>query len=241
MLRRVAEDFDLEEDVVLSFRTSTFDACRGREVVIPESAYSYLWKFLDEVDVGIVERAQGLLYPTQSLHSKTHSLTWKRTKSASRRQQKRAQEKRRAISPIAPEYPPSPLTEDFPAASSTVIYEEAPLDEERSHTIILDGAERGVAGSSKVADMTEGKVVAPSQKSKNADDEHSDDQQLDQLEVSQEEAVRLPLEIADLEPITEPEDSGEGKSNSQKKFKAATTSLSKSNKGTCVVSIIVGC
>ena len=59
MLRRVAEDFDLDEDVVLSFRTSTIDACRGREVVIPESAYIYLWKYLDEVDVSIVERVKG--------------------------------------------------------------------------------------------------------------------------------------------------------------------------------------
>jgi hypothetical protein len=60
MLRRIAEYFDLEEDVVLSLRTSTMDICRGREVVIPESAYIHLWKFLDEVDVTIVERAQGL-------------------------------------------------------------------------------------------------------------------------------------------------------------------------------------
>lgn len=60
MLRRVTEDFDLEEDVVLSLRTSTIDACRGREVIIPESAYIYLRKYLDEVDVSIVERAQGL-------------------------------------------------------------------------------------------------------------------------------------------------------------------------------------
>lgn len=60
MLRRVAEGFDLEEDVVLSLRTSKISACRGREVVIPESAYIYLWKYLDEVDVSIVERAQGL-------------------------------------------------------------------------------------------------------------------------------------------------------------------------------------
>jgi hypothetical protein len=60
MLRRVTEDFDLEEDVVLSLRTSKIDACRGREVIIPESAYIYLWKYLDEVDVSIVEQAQGL-------------------------------------------------------------------------------------------------------------------------------------------------------------------------------------
>lgn len=60
ILRRVAEGFDLEEDVVLSLRTSTMGICRGREVVIPESAYIYLWKHLDEVDVSIVGRAQGL-------------------------------------------------------------------------------------------------------------------------------------------------------------------------------------
>lgn len=61
MLRRAAEDFELDEDVVLSLRTSTLDACRGREVVIPRSAYSYLWKYLDEVDVVIVkERPKGL-------------------------------------------------------------------------------------------------------------------------------------------------------------------------------------
>ena len=61
MLRRVVEDFDLEEDVVLSLRTSTIDACRGREVIIPESAYIHLWKYLDEVDVVVVvgERGQG--------------------------------------------------------------------------------------------------------------------------------------------------------------------------------------
>ena len=60
MLNRVTEDFDLEENVVLSLRTSTIDGCRGREVEIPESAYTYLWKYLDEVDVSIVERAQGM-------------------------------------------------------------------------------------------------------------------------------------------------------------------------------------
>ena len=60
MLRRVIEDFDLGEDVALSFRTSTIDACRGREVIIPESAYDYLWKYLDEVDVDVVEETQGL-------------------------------------------------------------------------------------------------------------------------------------------------------------------------------------
>lgn len=171
------------------------------------------------------------------MHSKTPSLTFKRTKSASRRQQKRAQEKRRALSTDWVAYPPSSLTdkdfdtEDFPAASSTVIYEESPLDEERSHTAIPDDVGRGVAGPSKVADMTGGKVVAHSQKSKNADDEHSDDQ----FEVSQEKekAVRVPLKMADLEPITEPEDSGEGKSNSQK-FKPAAALLPKSNEGILV-------
>ena len=60
MLRRVVEDFDLEEDVLLSFRTSTMDVCRGRKVLIPESAYIYLWKHLNEVDVSIVGRVQGL-------------------------------------------------------------------------------------------------------------------------------------------------------------------------------------
>ena len=59
VLRRVTEDFDLEDGVVLSLRTSTFDACRGREVIIPESAYVYLWKYLEEVDVAIVEQTQG--------------------------------------------------------------------------------------------------------------------------------------------------------------------------------------
>ena len=68
----------------------------------------------------------------------------------------------------------------------------------------------------------------------NADDEHTDDQ----LEVSQEKAVQ---EIADLQPVAEPEDSGEGKSNSQKRFKPATALFSKSNKGTCVASVILCC
>lgn len=158
----------------------------------------------------------------------------KRTKLVGRRQQKRAQEKRRAISPVAPEYPSSLLedfeTEDFPAASSTVTYEEAPLDEERSRT---DGAERGVAGPSKVF-VVGGGSVGHSQKFKTDDDDHTDDQ----LQVLQEKA---PLKIADLEPITEPEDSGESKSNSQNKFKPTAALLPKSNKGTCVASIIVGC
>ena len=64
MLRRVTEDFDLEEDVVLSLRTSKIDACRGREVIIPESAYIHLWKYLDEVEVGILDRVQGLWNPS---------------------------------------------------------------------------------------------------------------------------------------------------------------------------------
>ena len=134
---------------------------------------------------------------------------------------------------MAPEYPSSSLAEDVPAASSTVVHEEAPLDEESSYTIIPDGAERGVAGPSEVANMTGGDVVAQSQQtSKNADDEHSDDQ----LEVSQEKAVHVPLKIANIEPITEPEppedqDSGEGKSNSQKRFKPAAALFPKSNKG----------
>jgi hypothetical protein len=141
-----------------------------------------------------------------------------------RRQQKRAQGRSRAISPIAPEYPASLLndseTEDFPAASSTVIYEEASFDEERSRTPIPDGAERGVAGPSKIPDMTGGKI-SHSQKSKYADDDHSDDQPRE----------HAPPKIADLEPITEPEDSGEGKSDSQKKFKPTAALLPKSNKG----------
>ena len=80
-----------------------------------------------------------------------------------------------------------------------------------------------------------GGKVAHSQETKNTDDEHSDDQ----LKVSQEKVVRVPLKIADLEPITEPEDSGGGKSNSQNKFKPAAALFPKSNKGTCVASIIV--
>ena len=95
---------------------------------------------------------------------------------------------------------------------------------------------RGVAGSSKVVDVTGGKV-AHSQKSKNADDELSDDQ----LVVSQEKAVPSPQKIADPEPITEAEDSGEGKSSSQKKFQPFAALFPKSNKGTCVASIIVDC
>jgi hypothetical protein len=84
--------------------------------------------------------------------------------------------------------------------------------------------------------MTGGKV-ADSQKSRNVDDERSDDQ----LDVSQEKAVRDPLKISDLQPTTEPEDSGEGKSNSQKRFKFATAIFPKFNIGTCIASIIVGC
>ena len=126
--------------------------------------------------------------------------------------------------------------DDFPAASSTVIHEAAPPDEERSRTPIPDGVGRGVAGSSKVADMTGGKVTH-SQKSENADDEPSDDQ----LEDSREKAVGVPLKKADPEPIAEPEDIGEGKFNSQKKFRPAATLFPKSNKGICVTSIIVSC
>ena len=170
-------------------------------------------------------------------HRILNSPSSKRIKSVCQHQQKRAQKKSRAISPIPPEDPSGLLndieTEYFLAVSSNVIYEEAPLDEERPHTPILDGAGSGVAGSSKVPDMTGGQV-GHSQKSKNPEDDHSDDQ----LGVSQE---KPPPKIADLEPITEPEDSGEGKSNSAKKFKPTATLLLKSNKGTCVGSIIVGC
>ena len=62
MLRRIVEDFDLEleEDVVLSLRTSRINICREREAIIPESAYVHLRKHLDEVDVSIVERTQGM-------------------------------------------------------------------------------------------------------------------------------------------------------------------------------------
>jgi len=42
----------------MSLRTSAIGPCRGREVVIPESAYVYLWKYLDEVDISIAERSQ---------------------------------------------------------------------------------------------------------------------------------------------------------------------------------------
>lgn len=167
-------------------------------------------------------------------------LSCEQIKSVGRPQQKRAQEKRRAISPIAPEYSSNLLkdieTEDFSAALSTVAYEESPLDEERSQTAIPDGAGRGVvAGSSKVPDVVGGNV-GHSQKSENADDDHSDDQL---FEVSQEKAP--PPKTADVEPITEPEDRSEGKSNSEIKFKPTIALLTKFNKGTCVTSISVGC
>ena len=163
--------------------------------------------------------------------------SYEQIKSVGRPQQKRAQEKRRAISPIAPEYSSNLLkdieTEDF---LSTVAYEESPLDEKRSQTAIPDGAGRGiVAGSSKVPDVTGGNV-GHSQKSENADDDHSDDQL---FEVSQEKAP--PPKTADVEPITEPEDRSEGKSNSEIKFKPTIALLTKFNKGTCVTSISVGC
>ena len=256
MLRRVVEDFDLEEDVVLSLRTSTIDACRGREVIIPESAYIHLWKYLDEVDVVVVvgERGQGPQNLFFFLNTICIFLDVKRTKSVGRRQQKQnraaTQQKSRAISPIAPEYPSSLLkdnieTEDFPIASSTVIHDKAPLDEELSRTTPIPygaGAERGVAGSSsssKVPDVAEEKISRHSYKSKNADDDHHDTD--DQLEVLQEEEKASSLKIADPEPVTEPEDGGENKSNSQKKFKPTVALLPKSNnnKGTCVAIIII--
>ena len=122
------------------------------------------------------------------------------------------------------------------AASSTVIHAEAPLDEERSRTPIPDGVGNGVAGSSKVANMS-GETVAHSPQSKNADNKHRDDQ----LEVSQGKAVRVPLEIDDLRPITEPEDSGESNSEKKKKFNPVVAFLPNFNKGTCVASIVRGC
>ena len=61
MLRHIIESFELEEDVVLSLRTSTIDACQGMKVEIGESAYSLLWKFLDTVEVVIVEQVSGRL------------------------------------------------------------------------------------------------------------------------------------------------------------------------------------
>ena len=177
----------------------------------------------------------GSSIPSQSFLSFT-------CKPVSRRQQKQAQEKRGAISPITPEYP-SPLAgkdiemDDFPVTSTTVvIHEEPPLDEEPvgSHTPVPDGIGRGVVGSSsKLAEELRGNVVvAHSQKSKNADNEQIDDRF---VQVSQEEkAVRVPpLKMADLKPIAEPESSGEGKSDSPKKFKPP-----KFNKGN---SLIVGC
>lgn len=55
MLKLVAESFHLEEDVLLSLRTSTIDVFRGKEVEIDESAYVYARPCLGQVDVSIVE------------------------------------------------------------------------------------------------------------------------------------------------------------------------------------------
>ena len=145
------------------------------------------------------------------------------------------EDKSRPISLVTPEYVSNLLTdkdnetEDFPATSSTVIHAENPLDEERFRTPVPDNVGRRVAGSSKVADTTEEKV-AHLQKFKNPYDEHTTQHSDDQLEVSQERAVRAPQKIADPEPTTELED---GRSIFEEKFKPVPPSFPKSNKGTC--------
>ncbi|KAF8815970.1 hypothetical protein BYT27DRAFT_6482472 [Phlegmacium glaucopus] len=197
-LRQVIQSFDLDDDVLLSLRTSTIDVCQGEEVEIDESAYRFLWTFLGKIDVSIVEGAQ-----------------------VGRRQQKKAQGKGRALTPIDTEFPPSPSNhglemEDFPMASSTVIHPNPPLDEGLSHTPIPEEFGREIDGLSNAA--TAGGRVHYSQKSrKHVDDEQSDDQ-LEGDRVSEETAVPL-KKIPYVRQITELEDNGEGGSNLQKKFK----------------------
>lgn len=97
MLRHIIESFELEEDVVLSLRTSTIDACQGMKVEIGESAYSLLWKFLDTVEVVIVEQVSGRLASFPDFFFSYFLTCKKRISPVGRRQQKGAPDKNHAI------------------------------------------------------------------------------------------------------------------------------------------------
>lgn len=61
MVQQIIEGFGLDEDAVVSLGTSGIDVCEGKEVKIHESAYTFIWGFLDKVNVTIVDRAPGKL------------------------------------------------------------------------------------------------------------------------------------------------------------------------------------
>jgi hypothetical protein len=154
---------------------------------------------------------------------KTLSLTCKTNRSVSRRQQKRAQEKSRAISPIAEEHFSNFSKESFSIVSNTIIHPEVSLDEQSlAVTPTPDVIGKGIGGSSKAADTIGGKLESKSEKRANV-------QFSDQPEVPQEKA--FPLKVADLQPIAEPEDNDESGSKSPKKFRPAGVVFPKSNKG----------
>ncbi|KDR69780.1 hypothetical protein GALMADRAFT_145180 [Galerina marginata CBS 339.88] len=54
-IRRVTRAFKIAENADILLRISTLDVCKGREVVIDESAYSVMWTALDEITVVIDE------------------------------------------------------------------------------------------------------------------------------------------------------------------------------------------
>lgn len=116
--------------------------------------------------------------------------------------------------------------QDLPMASSTVIHPEAVFDEQPLGSPKPDGVGKAIGGPCKAAHTTEGKA--------DHSQEHADGERIiDQLEIPQKTVV-VPPKAANLQPIAELQDKGEGGSNSLKKFKPAGVLLSKSNRGTFV-------
>jgi len=59
-IRRVFQAFNIADNTVISLRTSTLDVCKGRDVVIDESAYPLMWTALDQIDVVVEEMVEGM-------------------------------------------------------------------------------------------------------------------------------------------------------------------------------------
>lgn len=162
------------------------------------------------------------------MYEKFFHLRVKTNRSVSRCQQKRAQEKSRAISPIAEEHSSNSLRdgfepEGFSMVSNTVIHSEVSLDKQPlAVTLTPDVIGKGIGRPSKADDTIPWKVESKFEKRANV--EHTN-----QPEVPQEKA--FPLKAADLQPIAEPEDNGPGGPHSTKKFRPAGVLFPKSNKG----------
>ncbi|KAF8161609.1 hypothetical protein B0H34DRAFT_796368 [Crassisporium funariophilum] len=53
-LKRVIQAFDVDD--MISFKTSSIDVCKGRDIEIDSSAYPLLWNLLEEVEIVPVKR-----------------------------------------------------------------------------------------------------------------------------------------------------------------------------------------